>query len=73
VGRGTQLVDHLPVMHKALGFHQLYDGTICNDLEGEGELRVQDRQAVVAHTFNSSTWEAEAGRFLSLRTTWSTD
>jgi hypothetical protein len=24
-------------------------------------------QAVVAHTFNSSTWESEAGIFLSLR------
>jgi hypothetical protein len=29
-------------------------------------------QAVVAHVFNSSTWEAEAGRFLSLRPAWST-
>ena len=27
-------------------------------------------QAVVAHTFNPSTWEAEAGRFLSSRTAW---
>jgi hypothetical protein len=29
--------------------------------------------AVVAHTFNSSTWEAEAGGFLSLRPAWSTE
>jgi hypothetical protein len=29
-------------------------------------------QAVVAHAFNLSTWEAEAGRFLSSRTPWST-
>ena len=29
--------------------------------------------AVVAHTFNPSTWEAEAGRFLSLRPAWSTE
>jgi hypothetical protein len=29
--------------------------------------------AVVAHAFNPSTWEAEAGRFLSLRTAWSTE
>jgi hypothetical protein len=29
-------------------------------------------QAVVAHAFNPSTWEAEAGRFLSLRPAWST-
>jgi hypothetical protein len=27
---------------------------------------------VVAHTFNPSTWEAEAGGFLSSRTAWST-
>jgi hypothetical protein len=26
---------------------------------------------VVAHTFNPSTWEAEAGEFLSLRPAWS--
>jgi hypothetical protein len=30
-------------------------------------------QTVVVHTFNPSTWEAEAGRFLSLRTAWSTE
>jgi major histocompatibility complex class I len=28
--------------------------------------------AVVAHAFNPSTWEAEVGRFLSLRPAWST-
>ena len=27
---------------------------------------------VVAHAFNPSTWEAEAGRFLSMRPAWST-
>jgi hypothetical protein len=27
---------------------------------------------VVAHAFNPSTWEAEAGRFLSSRPAWST-
>jgi hypothetical protein len=27
---------------------------------------------VVAHAFNPSTWEAEAGGFLSLRPAWST-
>jgi hypothetical protein len=27
----------------------------------------------VAHTFNPSTWEAEAGRFLSSRPAWSTE
>jgi transcription elongation factor GreA-like protein len=28
---------------------------------------------VVAHAFNSSTWEAEAGEFLTLRPAWSTE
>jgi hypothetical protein len=27
--------------------------------------------AVVVHAFNPSTWEAEVGRFLSLRPAWS--
>jgi hypothetical protein len=31
------------------------------------------RRAVVAHAFNPSTWEAEAGGFLSLRPAWSTE
>jgi hypothetical protein len=30
-------------------------------------------QAVVAYAFNPSTWEAEAGRFLSSRPAWSTE
>jgi hypothetical protein len=30
-------------------------------------------RAVVAHAFNPSTWEAEAGRFLSSRPAWSTE
>jgi hypothetical protein len=28
---------------------------------------------MVAHAFNPSTWEAEAGRFLSSRPAWSTE
>jgi hypothetical protein len=28
---------------------------------------------VVGHTFNSSTWEAEAGRFFNSRPAWSTE
>jgi hypothetical protein len=31
------------------------------------------KSGVVAHSFNSTTWEAEAGRFLSLRPVWSTE
>jgi major histocompatibility complex class I len=29
--------------------------------------------AVVAHAFNPSTWDTEAGRFLSSRPAWSTE
>jgi major histocompatibility complex class I len=31
------------------------------------------KPGVVAHAFNPSTWEAEAGGFLSSRTAWSTE
>jgi hypothetical protein len=31
------------------------------------------RGGVVEHTFNPSTWEAEAGRSLNLRPAWSTE
>jgi hypothetical protein len=34
--------------------------------------RLEIRWAVVVHAFNPSTWEAEAGGFLSSRPTWST-
>jgi hypothetical protein len=35
--------------------------------------KVDFSQAVVAHAFNPSTWEAEAGGFLSSRPAWSTE
>jgi hypothetical protein len=35
--------------------------------------KVQLCRAVVAHAFNPSTWEAEAGGFLSSRPAWSTE
>jgi hypothetical protein len=34
-------------------------------------LKGEISRAVAVHAFNPSTWEAEAGRFLSLRTAWS--
>jgi hypothetical protein len=33
----------------------------------------QTKPGVVAHAFNPSTWEAEAGGFLSSRPAWSTE
>jgi hypothetical protein len=35
-------------------------------------LRMRFKLGVMAHTFNPSTWEAEAGGFLSSRPAWST-
>jgi hypothetical protein len=31
----------------------------------------EEEPGIVAHTFNPSTWEAEAGGFLSSRPAWS--
>jgi major histocompatibility complex class I len=42
-------------------------------VNGESVDKTQlKKRGVVAHAFNPSTWEAEAGRFLSLRPAWST-
>jgi hypothetical protein len=44
------------------------------ELVGRGHLREAITSwAVVAHAFNPSTWEAEAGGFLSSRPAWSTE
>jgi major histocompatibility complex class I len=37
------------------------------------EREEKERTGVVAHTFNPSIWEAEAGGFLSSRPAWSTE
>jgi hypothetical protein len=36
-------------------------------------LKEIQEPGMVAHAFNPSTWEAEAGRFLSSRPAWSTE
>ena len=38
-----------------------------------GHEKYRRRQVVVEHAFNPRTWEAEAGKFLSSRPTWSTE
>jgi major histocompatibility complex class I len=35
--------------------------------------KIRFEPGVVAHAFNPSTWEAEAGGFLSSRPAWSTE
>jgi hypothetical protein len=37
------------------------------------EIKNKLGRAVVVHTFSPSTWEAEAGRFLSSKPAWSTE
>jgi hypothetical protein len=37
------------------------------------ENKIKISRAVVVHDFNPSTWEAEAGGFLSSRPAWSTE
>jgi hypothetical protein len=47
-------------------------------MEGESKkerkniIKKLGEPGVVAHAFNPSTWEAEAGGFLSSRSAWST-
>jgi hypothetical protein len=40
--------------------------------EDKNVIKTQSQPGVVAHVFNPSTREAEAGGFLSLRPAWST-
>jgi hypothetical protein len=66
-------------MQKVLPFFCLY-GSYVSGVLHEVEMfdylerKTHLRQVVVvaAHTFNPSTWKAEAGGFLSLRSAWST-
>jgi hypothetical protein len=37
------------------------------------DLKIYTCRAVVAHAFNLSTWEAEAGGFLSWKPAWSAE
>jgi hypothetical protein len=51
------------------GSHNKYANIYCN---GKQDKRKYIDWAVVVHTFNPRTWEAEAGGFLSLKPAWST-
>jgi hypothetical protein len=42
-----------------------------NHMELDATKQVQEEPGMVAYAFNPGTWEAEAGRFLSLRPAWS--
>jgi hypothetical protein len=54
------------------GVGPLVGGTISG-LAVLGSIKKQAEPGELANAFNPSTWEAEAGRFLSLRPAWSTE
>jgi hypothetical protein len=47
--------------------------TISNNQSFYKIIKIIYKPGVVVHAFNPSTWEAEAGGFLSLRPAWSTE
>ena len=70
--------DLLPLgLHWHLHSHT-YVRIIKNKLKKKSKQKIRskeflDKPGVVAHTFNLSTWEAEAGGLLSSRPVWSTE
>jgi hypothetical protein len=60
------------MLHRANYYYILIVSNIKIHLYITGWIKEKSR-AVVAYTFNPSTWEAEAGRFLSSRPAWSTE
>jgi hypothetical protein len=57
---------------KTLASCKKRESMLSSDKGKCGRIKVTSGQAVVAHTFNPSPWEAEAGGFLSSRPAWST-
>jgi hypothetical protein len=49
----------------------IYFLKICS--QKKNKKQKQKQPGVVAHAFNPSTWETEAGGFLSSRPAWSTE
>ena len=56
---------------------KIYNFSIMQNIRMQYELykrldrKKRDKPGVVVYNFNPSTWEAEEGRFLSLRPAWS--
>jgi hypothetical protein len=57
----------VPSSEKSKGDNRI--GNVVEELKGSPK----GGRAVVAHAFNPSTWEAEAGGSLSTRPAWSTE
>ena len=53
---------------------QCHKNWLSLNLEISGNpIKIKIEPDLVAHAFNPSTWEAEAGAFLSSRPAWSTE
>jgi hypothetical protein len=55
------------ISQKSISPIVLFFSSVCYDLK-----KKKKKPGVMAHACNPSTWEAEAGGFLSLRPAWST-
>ena len=58
-----------------VGWVTSYPTSLLSEIQDSERPCLKDNvgQVVVAHSSNPSTWEAEAGGFLSLRPDWSTE
>jgi hypothetical protein len=59
-------------LRKLAAFPEVLSSIPTNHMIAYNHLIKRSGRAVVAHAFNPSTWEAEAGGFLSSRPAWST-
>jgi hypothetical protein len=55
------------------GNRNVWWGCVVSNMNDDCIKKATLSGAVVAHAFDPSTWEAEAGRFLSSRPAWSTE
>jgi hypothetical protein len=54
-------------------FHDSQDTKRNPVSKKQNKTKKPKQPGVVTHAFNPSTWEAEAGRFLSSKPAWSTE
>jgi hypothetical protein len=65
-------LSRLSLFHASLWNAHKRKFMICHIFNRVFHLNTKRCRTVVEHAFNPSSWEAEAGRFLSLRPAWST-
>ena len=56
-----------------LSYTPLKAKTKPNQPTKKAHFKTKPKLSMVAHAFNASTWEAEAGEFMSSRPAWSTE